>query len=178
MNPQEPFFPIEESYWVIVGRFRAGAYPGTGSEDESRQKIRWLLHQDTNVILDLTEEGEIGLHPYEHLLLEESAREFLPVAHKRLPIKDFTTPDRDSLIEILDVIDLALSLGRNVYLHCYGGKGRTGTVVGCYLVRHGLAGEKALDKIQALRKNISGGSEQSPETEGQKRMVLEWTHGQ
>ena len=27
--------------------------------------------------------------------------------------------------------------GRKVYVHCWGGVGRTGTVVGCYLVRQG-----------------------------------------
>ena len=29
--------------------------------------------------------------------------------------------------EILDAVDRALAAGRNVYLHCWGGIGRTGT---------------------------------------------------
>ena len=31
-----------------------------------------------------------------------------------------------------------------MYLHCWGGVGRTGTVVGCWLVRHGRTGDEAL----------------------------------
>ena len=31
-----------------------------------------------------------------------------------------------------------------VYVHCWGGIGRTGTVVGCWLVRHGMTGDEAL----------------------------------
>jgi len=34
--------------------------------------------------------------------------------------------------EILDTIDAALSAKRIVYVHCWGGVGRTGTVIGCH----------------------------------------------
>ena len=44
-------------------------------------------------------------------------------------------------------VDDALGEGRTVYVHCWGGIGRTGTVVGCWLVRHGLTGRGALDQI-------------------------------
>ena len=81
------------------------------------------------------------------------------------------------MVEILDTIDTALSDGRNIYLHCYGGKGRTGVVVGCYLTRHGMSGSEALELIKKLRRNMNGDSGQSPETTLQKRMVLEWTVG-
>ena len=178
MTTDDKYLPIAESYWVISGRFRAGEYPGSVIDGDARQKLRWLLNQDTNVFVDLTEEGESGLKPYNHLLAEERAGHAAAVVYKRLPLTDFNTPTHEILEEVLDTIDLALSLGRNVYLHCYGGKGRTGTVVGCYLVRHGLAGQEALERIQALRNDIPGRGRQSPETEGQKRMVLEWKQGQ
>jgi protein-tyrosine phosphatase len=60
------------------------------------------------------------------------------------------------MVEILDMIDLVLSEGKNIYLHCYAGMVRTGMVVGCYLVRHGIRGEKPLDMIQEFRKDIIG----------------------
>ena len=40
-----------------------------------------------------------------------------------------------------------LAGGRTVYLHCRGGIGRTGTVLGCYLVRQGQTAEEALASI-------------------------------
>jgi protein-tyrosine phosphatase len=100
------------------------------------------------------------------------------VLHKRIPIKDLSTPVEETMVEILDTIDLALSEGRNIYMHCFGSKGRTGTVVGCYLARHGMPGKGALEMIQELRRNIKDDPGHSPETKGQRRMVLEWTKGQ
>ena len=70
---------------------------------------------------------------------------------------------------ILDALDSALAAGHTVYLHCHGGRGRTGTVVGCWLVRHGLTGEQALDRIADLR-----GDDESPETDEQRAFVLNW----
>jgi protein-tyrosine phosphatase len=79
------------------------------------------------------------------------------------------------MVEILDTIDLALSEGKNIYLHCFAGMGRTGMVVGCYLARHGMPGDKALEMIHVLRRDIHNHDKKSPETEGQRRMVMEWT---
>jgi protein tyrosine/serine phosphatase len=177
MNLEINSMPIDDSYWVIPGRFRAGEYPGSIQEDKARSKLRWLLNQDINVILDLTMAGEAGLKPYVHFLHEEATTISILVIHKRLSIQDLSKPSQEKMVEILDTIDSALSEGKNIYLHCYGGKGRTGTVVGCYLVRHGTPRDKALEKIQELRREIPGKSEQSPETEGQRKMVMEWTKG-
>jgi hypothetical protein len=41
-----------------------------------------------------------------------------------------------------------------------------------------MPGDKALELIQQLRKDIPGKPEQSPETELQRKMVMEWTKGQ
>jgi protein-tyrosine phosphatase len=82
------------------------------------------------------------------------------------------------MIEILDEIDQNITEGKNIYLHCYGGKGRTGTVVGCYLVRHGTPVISVLGKIQELRKDIPGSNHKSPETDKQRKMVMEWNKGQ
>ncbi|MBA3406233.1 MAG: dual specificity protein phosphatase family protein [Gemmatimonadaceae bacterium] len=37
--------------------------------------------------------------------------------------------------------------GHSIYVHCWGGVGRTGTVVGCYIVRHGRTGDDALGEV-------------------------------
>lgn len=169
--------PIYNSYWIIPGRFRAGEYPGSIQEDEARSKLRWLLDQGINFIIDLTEAGEL-VKTYTHLLYKEADKIHMPVMYKRLSIQDFAEPSHETMVEILNIIDLSLIDGKNIYIHCFGGHGRTGTVVGCYLVRHGTPGEKALEMIQELRRGIPEEEYRSPETEGQRKMVMEWTKGQ
>jgi hypothetical protein len=49
--------------------------------------------------------------------------------------------------------------------------------VGCHLVRHGMAAEQALEKIQELRRGMPDENRQSPENLSQRRMVKQWTKG-
>jgi protein-tyrosine phosphatase len=170
--------PILKSYWVIPGRFRAGEYPGGIAEQEIRGKIQWLLEQGVDFFLDLTEKGEYPLKPYTHFLQEEADGLQRTALRRQVPIVDYTTPSKAKMIEILNMIDKALSAGRNIYLHCLGGQGRTGMVVGCYLVRHGVSAEQALEKIQELRRGTPNENHPSPENESQRRMVKQWIKGQ
>ena len=116
-----------------------------------------LLAAGVDTFFDLTEDAE--LDPYELNGLE----------HRRFPIRDMSTPSAEQMAEILDALDEALDDGRTIYLHCLGGIGRTGAVVGCHLVRGGRTGEDALAAIIDWR-----GDEWSPQTEAQKQLVRSW----
>jgi protein tyrosine/serine phosphatase len=170
--------PIKESYWIIPGKFMAGEYPALGSETETKGRIYWLLDMDIDFIIDLTEADERGLWQYSDIIQDEAKKYKRNARYQRMPIKDFSTPPKERIKEILDTVDVVLNSGNHIYLHCQGGKGRTGLIVGCYLVRHGYAGDEALRQLEKFRKEIPGRYEPSPETEGQKRMVLEWKQGQ
>jgi hypothetical protein len=147
--------PLPGSYWVQPGRFMAGPYP------RSTTAVSELLAAGITFFLDLTEAGE--LPPY--------APELPPdVTHQRMPIRDMRTPTVEQMTGILDAIDFALFQGRVVYVHCWAGLGRTGTVVGCYLARHGTTGQAALDELVRLRDGSTG----SPQTFEQERMILRW----
>ena len=79
------------------------------------------------------------------------------------------------MVAILDAIDHALAEGRNVYVHCWGGVGRTGTVVGCWLVRHGRTGDEALDQVADWWQSMEKADRRrSPETREQRTYVREW----
>jgi protein tyrosine/serine phosphatase len=85
------------------------------------------------------------------------------------------SPSAELMNTILNDIDRAIEAGRSVYLHCRGGVGRTGTVVGCFLMRHGLAGaDNVLDTIAWMRGSGGAGQECSPETEAQRSFVRNW----
>ena len=92
--------------------------------------MRRYLDAGIDCFIDLTEVGE--LEPYEDRLYAEAAARGRKVEYLRFPIRDVSVRQSpDKMREILDTID-ALSAKRIVYVHCWGGVGRTGTVIGCH----------------------------------------------
>ena len=129
--------------WVVPGRLAAGPYPRDADE---------LRGAGVDAFVDLTEEGE----------LPEYAPQLGGLEYRRAPIRDFGVPSVEEMEAILAALDDLLARRRTVYLHCRGGVGRTGTVVGCYLVRHGWSAEEALDSMEGA------------ETEEQRSFVRAW----
>jgi len=157
--------PFPETYWVEPGRFLAGPYPGLGDMDAARLRVSGLLGAGIQLFVDLTEPGVV--QPYTVWLAGLAE-------HIRLPIPDFGVPSSILMSRILDTLDQALAAERPVYLHCLGGLGRTGTVVGCYWVRRGMPGDEALRHLGRLRQGTSLAQYSSPETEAQRRLILSW----
>jgi hypothetical protein len=169
--------PIPESYWVRPGLLLAGEYAGARVPALARRKLRRLLNTGISSFVDLTEAGEAWLPPYESLLAQEAILRGRELRYLRAPIPDMGVPTAEALRATLDYIDVELRSGQRVYIHCWGGIGRTGAVVGCHLVRHGLTGAEALALIARLRRLTPDGRRRSPETEPQRALVLTWAEG-
>ena len=152
---------LEGCYWVEPGSLIAGPFP------HARERITRLRNLGVTLFLDLTEPGEYGSLPYDAALGDG-------IRAVRRSMRDFTAPSRGEMREILDLIDSELAGGGVVYLHCYGGIGRTGTVVGCYLVRHGTAPGEAIEAIRRLRAAGGCADWPAPESEEQRRLVESW----
>ncbi len=178
-----PPVPFARSYWVLPGKLLAGCYPGDKHRKEAEAKLRGLLTCGIRVVVNLMEEDEFGhdgesFVPYEETIRRISEEIGAEVECIRISIPDLTAPTPKLMSEILDRIDLAITQDKPVFVHCWGGKGRTGTVVGCYLARHGIAmGKDALHRIEKLRKNDPTSHEASPETDSQRRLVRYWRKG-
>ena len=159
--------PIENCYWVVPGRLLAGEYPRTREEASSRDKIDALSCAGVTAFIDLTEEDE-GLLPYAHLLQAAS--------HQRFRVPDGSVPGSvEVTASILDAIDEHIQSGRMVYLHCWGGVGRTGVIVGCWLARHGYQGDAALSRLRELWRQCSNSARKaSPETIQQAQYIVDW----
>ena len=166
--------PLPESYWVEPGRLLAGEYPGHYNLEQARRRIDALVEAGFDTFIDLTKQGEV--YPYADILNEQAHTYHLDVQYHRFPIGDFGLPSTDQMKTILDRIDASLSAGRRVYLHCWGGIGRTGTTVGCYLVRRGLSGTEALRRLAVWWQEVpkSRIHPHSPETPEQAAFVRDW----
>ena len=169
-----PERPIPASYWVEQGCFLAGEYPGRPQEHLLRQRLIAFLRAGFDTFIDLTQQGE--REPYAPTLLEEGELYGLHVTHQRFSIGDFGLPEEQQMRVILDTIQNALIARRKVYVHCWAGVGRTGTTVGCYLVRNGMSGKKALAHLTEIYKTSEQSLyfEESPETRAQEKFVLNW----
>lgn len=186
MHDNKVFLPVPfpRSYWVVPGKLLAGCYPGDKNRKGAEAKLRGLLTCGIRVVVNLMEEDEFGhdgesFVPYEETIQRIAKEIGAEVECIRIPIPDLSAPSRELMVKILDRIDHAISTGKAVFVHCWGGKGRTGTVVGCYLARHGFAmGKDALQRIEELRKNDPTSHEASPETDSQRRLVKYWRKGE
>ena len=144
------------------GRLIAGRHPCALSPDEAAENVRRLAHEGVTLFLDLTQAGE--LEPY-------AAHVERPARYASRPIRDFSVPTREQLVAILDEIDAELAAGGVVYVHCWAGCGRTGVVVGSWLVRHGADPQRALKRIADAR------GPGCPQTLEQRLLVLDWKRG-
>jgi predicted protein tyrosine phosphatase len=174
--------PFPKTYWVIPGQLLAGMYPGHLEPDQAERQIQALLNCGIRRVINLMEANETNyagqpFAPYIERMRELAGPE-IQVAWTRYPIRDGGLPQPAAMRAILDEIDASLAAHQPVYVHCWGGKGRTGTVVGGYLLRNRLADpETVLDRITFLRREIRP-FEASPETEAQCRFVRSWKPGQ
>ena len=166
--------PIPESYWVEENRLLAGEYPGGYDTETTRHRIDAFLEAGINTFIDLTQAHE--LIPYESILKDEAKIYEIKAEYHRFPIRDYGIPSAQAMTETLDAIDQTISNSRTAYIHCWGGVGRTGLVVGCYLVRHGFTNAQAIEMVDQLFKTRPGHVfyNRSPESDLQIDFVLNW----
>jgi protein tyrosine phosphatase (PTP) superfamily phosphohydrolase (DUF442 family) len=176
--------PFHRSCWVVPGQLLAGCYPGSVSKAEAEQKLDALIDAGIRCVVTLVEEDETNqagqpMRAYAVLLAQVAAEHGVAVTYSRIPVRDLNVPSTATMHAILDAVDAACARGQPIYVHCWGGRGRTGTVVGCWLARHGLAlGEEALARNAVLRSQEPTAHLPAPGNHLQRSMVREWRRGQ
>ncbi len=167
--------PHDNCYWLIPGQMLAGEHPGAKSTEQTERRADALINAGVRCVIDLTEATE-GLPPSALALQAAAAQQGQTVHIEPFPIADYGVPSAATMRAVLAAIDHALRAGELIYLHCHGGIGRTGTVVGCWLVEQGFTPDQALhllaQKWRAMAKRDR--APVSPETDEQRAFIAAW----
>jgi hypothetical protein len=164
-------------YWILQDLFMAGRHPVNGSNIELHPAVHRLVDMGMRCFINLTHPSEGYLPDYAGVLDSIRSTDHGNLQYHRFGILDYDLPSAEMMIQILNIIDENLEQKNPVYLHCHAGRGRTGTVVGCWLVRHGAQPDQALDQIADLRVALPVWMKPSPETEEQRKFIQSWAHG-
>lgn len=170
-NAPWPHAAILHTWWVEPGRLLAGEYPGARTAEKAAEKVRLLIDAGVDSIVDLTTPGEL-LEPYEEALrvaAEKAGRHVFRFAH---PIPDMGVIDRKGYDEIVARIRGEMAAGV-VYVHCWGGKGRTCTGLGCLLIDDGFDYAAAIARIADLRADTRKAIDPCPESAAQHQLLRE-----
>ena len=163
--------PLPNSYWA-TNQVLGCEYPGDLEVGKARAKLSALLQAGITDFYDLTEAYELA--PYEGLLQILAVEQGIQTYYYRFPIQDVSVPDSTTLETLLAALASSVAAGRKVAVHCWGGVGRTGAVIGCYLVRaQNINGTQALAKIAQQWQGVEkyDRKPRSPETTAQCQLV-------
>lgn len=172
--------PFERSYWVIPGKFMAGKYPASREKNKTLVKLDNLLSVGIRTIIDMTEEEEANIYndplfQYHDYLLGLAGQKNFKINRKRIPIPAYNVPTMEEAKQIIDLIDEGVKNSSPVYLHCRGGMGRTGMMVGCYLLSKGMANkENIFPMIDYLKRTTDVHDLNSPAVKAQIEFIKNW----
>jgi len=127
--------------------------------------VRWLLQNSSNMFPHTAQDGPSVAHP----------TEADDITFLHYPIPDLTAPSDELLRNIVDELERRFRDPNRkgaIYIHCGGGRGRTGTICAALLGRlnPSLTADAALSYVQAAY-NARGVHGISPETRDQVRTV-------
>jgi len=124
-------------FWLIPLKLAGSSIPRT------EQDLERLRRTGIKAIVILVEEHEL-LVPIE--VYREIGFEILLI-----PIRDMTAPTLYTLEKIVKWIKQKIDEDKPVLVHCYGGLGRTGTILAAYLVYEGWDPIKAIDYVRSIQ---------------------------
>jgi protein-tyrosine phosphatase len=158
------------AYWAEPGNILAGEYPWgvwSGDEDSEEHRVKLDLLADAGIetIIDLTSEDERLSYAERWREIGEERKR--PLRRSHYPIADGEALDPGEFAAIIAELERELAANRKVYIHCWGGRGRTGTLVGLWYVSRGQTADEALALIAEARRGTKKEHQPSPETEVQ-----------
>ncbi len=126
--------------WLEPGVLAGSAMPGYFGLATLEDDLRDAHEEGIRTIISLTEEGFDGT-----LLEQEGFRYF------HIPVIDHTAPTLGQMHRFAAIVMEERDAGSPVLAHCFAGIGRTGTMLGAWLVANGVAPVEAIRRVRELR---------------------------
>lgn len=171
--PDEVLWPHDadlHAWWVEPGEVLAGEYPAARNDlRRSAEKLNLLVDAGIRTFIDLTTPGD-RLDPYGSVLTGIAAARKLDLRHVGAGIPDLGVLADHEYDHILGLVREHRRRG-GVYIHCWGGVGRTGTVVGALLAEAGYDYDTMLRTLRTLRAGTKEERRPCPETEAQRGVL-------
>lgn len=124
--------------------------PRRGSLDADLARIAaWKPH----LVLTLMEEDELAYVGVTAKALSEAFAGH-GIGWLHLPIPNLEPPDHrfeKAWVDLWPKLDAELAQGARLFLHCYAGLGRTGTVASLILMNYGMSVRDAIRTVRAVR---------------------------
>jgi atypical dual specificity phosphatase len=119
--------------WLIKNKLAGSAIPTSFDE------VQWVMEQGIKSIVTIREEP-----------LDESWTKDVKYIH--ITSNDMGVPDFNDLVGAIDFIHQRITNDEPVMVHCLAGKGRTGVILACYLVKHeNMSADEAIEKVREIR---------------------------
>ena len=162
---------VLHAWWVEPGVVLAGEFPGHADPVRAAEKVNLLVDHGIRTFVDLTTPAD-RLEPYEHHVAAAARNRGLDLRYESHPIPDLGVVDHEGYDRIVASIRAATQFG-GVYVHCWGGVGRTGTVIASLLIDDGFDDGQALARLVELRAGTRKAHRTAPETTVQMTVLRE-----
>jgi atypical dual specificity phosphatase len=121
--------------WLIEGKVAGSAKP------ENETQLKWLWNKGLRAIVCLNMERPLNEEQVKNLGFE----------YAFMPVRDFSAPKIEQIVEFVNFVDEMLGQNSPVVVSCAAGIGRTGTMLAAYLVSRCHSPEKALQEVRERR---------------------------
>ena len=154
------------SNWVIPGKLMQGAYPGDKDLQLHKDKLDAILSSGVTTFISLMEEKESKrFRSYKDYVNEKRPQtKFL-----NLPVPDRGVTSDEKIMKLAKCIaDMIKTSDEVFYIHCWGGHGRSGTLVAIILSQLGYFVDDALELVRKHHmERTYNGHVHSPQTKEQ-----------
>ncbi len=153
-------------YWILgLENGRLTTMPKPDGGELLLPTLQSWKDAGVDVVVSLLTKAEIetAVLQQEESLCQQSGLQFI-----NFPITDYGVPENlEATLSMITQLEQLVSKGKNIAVHCWGGIGRSTTIVAATLIKLGFEADTVFDVIGKAR------GHQVPDTKEQKQWV--WT---